>query len=146
VRGLRAAGFDVVAVVEKAPGSTDERVIELARVESRIVLTEDRDFGRLVFAAIRATSGVIYIRFPAARRAELASRILIWCDEKPAVSKNPSPWWGPAASASGVCPADSRTINRGSLSAFIRGFMTALSRRLRRPDEVTPRQTTASCG
>lgn len=76
VRGLRAAGFDVVAVVETAPGTTDERVIELARPENRIVLTEDRDFGRLVFAATHATSGVIFIRFPAGRRAELPGRIL----------------------------------------------------------------------
>ena len=76
VRGLRAAGFDVVPVVEKAPGASDVRVIELARSEARIVLTEDRDFGRLVFAATRATSGVIYIRYPATRRAELAARVL----------------------------------------------------------------------
>ena len=76
VRELRTAGFDVVAVVEKAPGTTDERVIELARPESRIVLTEDRDFGRLVFAATRATSGVIFIRFPATRRTELTARVL----------------------------------------------------------------------
>jgi predicted nuclease of predicted toxin-antitoxin system len=76
VRGLRSAGFDVVAVGEKAPGSSDERVIELARSESRVVLTEDRDFGRLVFAATRATSGVIFIRYPATRRAELTARVL----------------------------------------------------------------------
>ena len=76
VRDLRAGGFDVVAVVEKAPGTTDERVIELARPEGRIVLTEDRDFGRLVFAATRATNGVIFIRFPATRRTELAARVL----------------------------------------------------------------------
>lgn len=76
VRALRAAAFDVAAVVEQEPGTTDVRVIELARAERRIVLTEDRDFGQLVFAAIHATSGVIYIRFPAAKRPELPGRIL----------------------------------------------------------------------
>ncbi|MGH8621917.1 MAG: DUF5615 family PIN-like protein [Burkholderiales bacterium] len=76
VRELRAAGFDVLAVLEKAPGATDERVIKLARLDGRILLTEDRDFGRLVFAATRATSGVIFIRFPATRRPDLAGRIL----------------------------------------------------------------------
>ena len=76
VRALRAARFDVVAVVEQSPGATDERIIELARSESRILLTEDRDFGRLVFAAGHPTSGVIFIRFPAGHRAELPSRVL----------------------------------------------------------------------
>ena len=76
VRELRASAFDVVAVSEQVPGATDERVIELARSDSRIVITEDRDFGRLVFAATHATSGVIYIRYPAARRPELPGRIL----------------------------------------------------------------------
>ena len=56
VHALRTAGFEVVAVVESAPGATDERVIELGRSEGRILFTEDRDFGRLVFAATRATS------------------------------------------------------------------------------------------
>lgn len=57
------------------PGSTSSR-LSRKRPEGRILLTEDRDFGRLVFAATRATSGVIFIRFPAARRAELAGKIL----------------------------------------------------------------------
>ena len=76
VRALRHAGFDVDAVLEKAPGAPDERVIELARSERRILLTEDRDFGRLVFAAAHSTSGVIFIRFPAERRPELPARVL----------------------------------------------------------------------
>jgi predicted nuclease of predicted toxin-antitoxin system len=76
VRALRESGYDVVAVVERAPGAPDERVIELARSEERILLTEDRDFGRLVFAAAHASSGVVYIRFPAPRRSELPARIL----------------------------------------------------------------------
>jgi predicted nuclease of predicted toxin-antitoxin system len=76
VRVLRASAYDVVAVTEQAPGASDERVIDLARSEDRLLLTEDRDFGRLVFAAARDSGGVIYIRFPASRRAELPDRIL----------------------------------------------------------------------
>lgn len=36
-----------------------------------MLLTEDKDFGQLVFAERRATGGVIFIRFPAPFRAEL---------------------------------------------------------------------------
>ena len=76
VRALRTAGFDVVAVVESAPGATDERVIELGRSGGKILLTEDRDFGRLVFAATRATSGVSSSAFPRDAARSCPRRIL----------------------------------------------------------------------
>ncbi|MGZ9005721.1 MAG: DUF5615 family PIN-like protein [Burkholderiales bacterium] len=76
VRRLRAHGFDVKAVVEIDRGAPDESVIEFARSEQRILITEDRDFGRLVFASNRGSAGVIFIRFSAARRSELPDRIL----------------------------------------------------------------------
>lgn len=76
IRALRLSGFDVIAVVEYAPGARDEDVIKIARDDARVLLTEDRDFGRLVFAAAHATTGVIYIRFPAQRRIELPSHIV----------------------------------------------------------------------
>ena len=76
VRALRAAGFDVLAVVEYCPGASDEEVIALSVTEERVLLTEDKDFGQLVFAANRATAGVILIRFPARARATLAVRVV----------------------------------------------------------------------
>lgn len=53
VRALREAAFDVVAVVEHAPGAADDQVIALSVKEGRVLLTEDKDFGQLVFAANR---------------------------------------------------------------------------------------------
>ena len=54
VRALRAAGHDVVAVMEVMPGASDEAVIALAVGERRIFVTEDRDFGQLAggFASV----------------------------------------------------------------------------------------------
>ncbi len=49
VRALRGAGHDVVAVAEQSGGIPDDVVIELARADSRVLLTEDKDFGQLVF-------------------------------------------------------------------------------------------------
>lgn len=76
VRALRAAGFDVLAVVEHCPGATDDEVVALSVQEGRVLLTEDKDFGQLVFAANREFTGVILIRFPAPARAALATRIV----------------------------------------------------------------------
>ena len=71
VRALRAAGYDVLAVSEITPSAEDAEVIRLAAAQGRIVLTEDRDFGRLVYAHGEKTLGVIYIRFPASARKQL---------------------------------------------------------------------------
>jgi len=76
VRALRAAGHDVMAVLEVAPGADDGVVIELAVREDRIFITEDRDFGQLVYAAAKPTPGVILVRFPSIARAGLPAMLV----------------------------------------------------------------------
>jgi predicted nuclease of predicted toxin-antitoxin system len=75
VRMLRDAGHDVLSVAESAGGATDEFVIGLALNERRILLTEDKDFGQLVFASRNPAPGVVFIRYPAPERASLPARI-----------------------------------------------------------------------
>ncbi len=50
VRALRAAGHDVLAIAELTPRAEDDAVTDLAVREERLLLTEDKDFGRLVYA------------------------------------------------------------------------------------------------
>lgn len=76
VRVLRVTGHDVLAVTEAAPGAPDEKVIALARSQRRILITEDKDFGQLVFAAAASTSGVIYVRYPMRYRSTLGADVL----------------------------------------------------------------------
>jgi predicted nuclease of predicted toxin-antitoxin system len=71
VRALRAAGHDVVAVAETASGAEDSVVLELAVKERRVFVTEDRDFGQLVYAAAKTMAGVILLRFPSHLRGKL---------------------------------------------------------------------------
>ena len=75
VRALRADGYDVIALAETTARSVDDLVIEQARRERRILLTEDKDFGWLVFVRAAASIGVILIRFPAPARAGLGAAI-----------------------------------------------------------------------
>jgi predicted nuclease of predicted toxin-antitoxin system len=63
IRALREAGHDVVAVAEVAKGASDEQVLERALNEKRVLITEDRDFGELVYARGRSSAGVILVRF-----------------------------------------------------------------------------------
>lgn len=76
VRALRSAGHDVLAIAEAAPQTEDSEVIALAVGEGRVLLTEDKDFGQLVYAELRQSSGVILIRFPSERREDLPAAVL----------------------------------------------------------------------
>jgi predicted nuclease of predicted toxin-antitoxin system len=59
IRALRLAGHDVIAIAEVSKGIPDERVIERAFSEGRVLLTEDADFGELVYARGQPSAGVI---------------------------------------------------------------------------------------
>jgi len=76
IQASREAGHDVVAIAEIARGATDDQVLERALKEKRVLITEDRDFGELVYARGRSSAGVILVRFPSrARRAKSATVI-----------------------------------------------------------------------
>jgi predicted nuclease of predicted toxin-antitoxin system len=75
VRALRAAGDDVAAVAELAGAAPDDEVIELARAQRRVLLTEDKDFGQLFFAGARE-AGVVLGRCPANSRSALGQVVV----------------------------------------------------------------------
>src|SRR5215472_9426480 len=64
IQALRDAGHDVVAIAETGQGADDVQVLELARNQKRILITEDHDFGELVYARGQSSAGVILLRFP----------------------------------------------------------------------------------
>jgi predicted nuclease of predicted toxin-antitoxin system len=76
VRTLRTAGFDVLSVSESTPRAEDSEVIELALREKRVLLTEDKDFGRLVYSYGQETPGVIFLRFPTFARKQISKDVL----------------------------------------------------------------------
>lgn len=76
VTSLRASGHDVSAITETSPGAEDEAVLALARSESRVLLTEDKDFGLLAYAGGHRTAGVILIRFSGDVRSSLGQAVV----------------------------------------------------------------------
>lgn len=62
VDALRNAGFDVAYILETYPAANDDFILLLANTERRIVITQDKDFGELVFRLRQAHYGVILIR------------------------------------------------------------------------------------
>lgn len=65
-----------MAVAEIFPRALDDDVIDVAVREGRVLLTEDKDFGQLVYASARLSAGVILIRFPGAMRGQLPGMVL----------------------------------------------------------------------
>jgi predicted nuclease of predicted toxin-antitoxin system len=76
VRALRAAGHDVVAIAEVFPRISDDEVLKLARDDRRVLLTEDKDFGELVYASASRSCGVILFRFRSTARASMPAAAL----------------------------------------------------------------------
>ena len=54
---LRRAGHDVLYVAEHASSSDDIEIVERAVREDRLLLTEDKDFGDLIFRGGRMAPG-----------------------------------------------------------------------------------------
>jgi predicted nuclease of predicted toxin-antitoxin system len=77
-RGCRSAGCRARRRVDHGAesGINDEKVIELAASQRRLLLTEDKDFGQLVFAAAKENSGVILIRYRAPARSTLIEAVV----------------------------------------------------------------------
>ena len=78
---LRHEGHDVTAVAYEYPQSlADADVLRIAHAEGRTLITNDRDFGDLVFCHGFPHSGVIYFRLPldttADQKIEWLRRIL----------------------------------------------------------------------
>ena len=76
VRALQSVGHDVLAVADVSPRIGDDEVLKLARDDRRVLLTEDTDFGELVYAEGLRSSGVILFRFPATARRPMAAAAL----------------------------------------------------------------------
>ena len=68
ISALRDAGHDVLAICEVAKGVPDDQVMGLAGSERRLLITEDRDFGELVYARGSGSPGVIFVKFHARAR------------------------------------------------------------------------------
>lgn len=59
---LRKNGYNVLAIEDSYKGSEDEMVLEISLKENSLLMTEDKDFGELVFRLNKAHIGIVLIR------------------------------------------------------------------------------------
>lgn len=71
---LRTAGHDVLAVAEALPQADDWDILACAASEMRILVTNDKDFGDLVFRSDQTHHGVVLLRL---RDESAANRVRV---------------------------------------------------------------------
>ena len=62
VDAIRDLGHEMTYIGDTASGAEDDAVLQLALARGCILVTNDKDFGELVFQQRRATAGVVLIR------------------------------------------------------------------------------------
>lgn len=62
VSSLRLAGISVYSVAESSTGITDEEVMRLSEDLGALILTDDKDFGEIVFRKQRSCPGIVLLR------------------------------------------------------------------------------------
>ena len=81
VSWLRSRGLDVLYAAESHASRADEELLTIARNEGRILVTDDKDFGELVFHRKAVSRGVVLIRLDADSIVERLQRLAqVWAD------------------------------------------------------------------
>ena len=78
VNALRLAGFNVVYIMETNRGAEDSLILNLD--QKRVLLTQDKDFGELVFRLKQAHYGVVLIRlegYLSTLKAEITVNVIL---------------------------------------------------------------------
>ena len=78
VQGLRDDGHEVLYVAEVSPSIDDDEVLTRANDLGALLMTEDKDFGDLVFRQGRVHVGVVLLRLaglPGVMKADLVAQV-----------------------------------------------------------------------
>lgn len=76
---LRDAGHDVAMMPQSPVPTTDSDILDMAVQEDRIVVTNDKDFGELVFRSGKLHAGIILFRLndeSAVNRVQMAKIVI----------------------------------------------------------------------
>ena len=82
---LRDANYEVFSVFDEARGMTDDDILAKALTENWILITNDKDFGEMVFRERRTHHGVVFMRLDderATNKIEVLRRLLKGYAEK----------------------------------------------------------------
>jgi len=70
VQSLRREGHLVDYIQESEPGQNDDDVLTNAYLEKKVLITEDKDFGELVYRLKKKAYSIILLRFSPSQKHE----------------------------------------------------------------------------
>ena len=73
---LKENRLDVKSILEINKRMTDSEVLELANTEGRILITNDKDFGEIVYRLKLIPNGIILLRYKELNVKEKAERLI----------------------------------------------------------------------
>ncbi len=73
---LRKKQYPVLSIAESCPQITDPEVAELARKHKGILITEDKDFGELIFAHGIPKLTVVFLRYDQPNYSQIENAVL----------------------------------------------------------------------
>jgi len=76
VKEIRNNNFDVISILEKYRGMADKDVLQMAKDNHALLLTQDRDFGILVFAYKEKNTSIIFLRYDHTKVTEITQAII----------------------------------------------------------------------
>jgi predicted nuclease of predicted toxin-antitoxin system len=76
IKLLSDKGFEILSISKDHPQITDRKVIEVAREKGGILLTEDKDFGQLVFAHGIKGLTVVFLRYDQPQYDQIENQVL----------------------------------------------------------------------
>jgi len=71
-RLLREQGHSIYAIVENNAGISDDQVLDIAVQHKAILITQDKDFGELVYRLGKAHYGILLLRLAGMRPGDKA--------------------------------------------------------------------------
>ncbi len=90
IDGLLTQGYDVKSFLNFDKHADDSEIIRIAEKESRILLTNDKDFGELIYRQRLVSYGVILFRLKSqeeVKKFELLKEKVLTLDEEKIVKK-----------------------------------------------------------
>lgn len=76
VKELRNNLYQVISVLESYRGISDKNVLQLAKDNQALILTQDRDFGIMVFAYKEKDTSIIFLRYEHTKVKEITQAII----------------------------------------------------------------------
>lgn len=88
IRLVKNAGLDYFSISEQCFGITDREVIEIAKEKKGLIVTEDKDFGELIFSCGIENVSVLFMRFDQPQYSQIEHYFLKCIED---YLKNPKP-------------------------------------------------------